>query len=143
MLSAAEKIMVLFAREVRVTARSKSRLLSFLTVPLAGGIVCGWMTRTTSLPPIYCLAVFIILAGALLSTGRTTAVPKALAGITGPRVYAASWALSTLVFLALQAAILTMCASLIGGFEVSAVVLTGVILVSLGVSAAAHRIVID
>lgn len=143
MLSAAEKIMVLFAREVRVTARSRSRLLSLLAVPVAGGIVCGWMTRTTSLPPVYCLAVFLVLAAALLSGGPATAVPRALAGIAGPRLYAASWALSTLVFLALQAAILTACASLIGGFDVSAGVLAGIVLVSLGVSAAVHRIVTD
>lgn len=143
MLSTAEKIVVLVVREIRLTARSRSRLLCLLAVPLAGGFVCGWMTRTTSLPPIYCLAVFLVLAAAVLSAGPATAVPKALASIAGPRVYAASWALSALVYLVIQALMLTACASLIGGFQVSTGVFAGIIVLSLGVSAAVRQVIFD
>lgn len=134
-----EKIWALMTREVRLLARNRMRLLSVLAVPIAGGIVCGWMTRTTSLPPVYCLIVFLTLGSVILAANQATRGSQALSTIAGRAVFDSAWVVAACLVLIAQAAVMTASAALIGGFRVSAGILGGVVVVSLAVSALIHR----
>lgn len=139
MPTAVEQVWALVIREIRILLRSRGRLVCALAVPLAGGVVCGWMTRTTSLPPIYCLVVFLMLCGIILATDRDTRASESVRAIAGAGAFTAAWSIAALITLIGQSALLTACASLIGGFEVSHAVLAWVIVLSLAVSVGLHR----
>ncbi|GEM_PF-5581228 len=140
MLSVVERVWALTVREVRLLGRNRPRLVSALAVPLAGGIVCGWMTRTTSLPPVYCLLVFLILGAVVLSADPRTKASRAISAVAGRGMFMAAWILTALLILILQAAVLTTCASTIGGFEVTTGVLAGGLAASLAVGAILRQI---
>ena len=134
-----EQTWVLATREMRLLARSRGRLLCALTIPLTGGLICGWMTRTTSLPPIYCLFLFVALGGIILAIDPNPRVSMALSAVAKPGIVTAGWMLGTAAIIIAQAALLTVCAALIGRFQVSTGVLAGAIGVSLALSILAHR----
>jgi hypothetical protein len=140
MLATVEQIWMLAAREIRLVARSRGRLLRTVTIPLTGGVICGWMTRTTSLPPIYCLALFMALGGLLMAVDPSTRVSRTLSAISGPNTFTAGWTLAVLTIIIAQTAVLTTSAALIGGFEVSADILAATVGVSLVLSVLARRI---
>lgn len=139
MISTADKVWALMIRDVRLLGRSRTRLACILAVPLAGGIVCGWMTHTTALPPVYCLAVFLALGSVILAADQATRGSHALSAIAGRTVFDSAWVVAACLVLIAQAAVLTASAALIGGFRVSAGILAGVVVVSLAVSALTHR----
>lgn len=139
MISTAEKVCALMIREVRLLGRNRTRLACILAVPLAGGIVCGWMTHTTALPPVYYLAVFLMLGALVLSLDHDTRASRAVRMISGRAVFDSAWVAAACLVLIAQAAILTASAALIGGFQASAGILAGVVVVSLAVSALIHR----
>lgn len=141
MLATAGKVWALMIREVRLLGRSRTRLACILAVPLAGGIVCGWMTRTTALPPVYCLVVFLTLASVILAANQATRGSRALSGIAGRAVFDSAWVLTACLVLIAQAAVLMASAVLIGGFRVSPGILAGVVVVSLVVAAVVRRMV--
>jgi len=140
MISTAEKVWALMIREVRLLGRSRTRLACILAVPLAGGIVCGWMTRTTALPPVYCLMIFLALGALVLSLDQGTRASHAVRMISGRTVFDSAWVAAACLVLIAQAAVLTASAALIGGFRVSAGILAGTIGVSLVVSTIARRL---
>ncbi len=139
MLSTAERVCALTTREVRLLARSRARLLRALAVPLAGGIVCGWITQRTALPPVYCLAAFLMLGSIVFAADHRTRASRALSAITGLAVFDSAWVAAACLVLIAQAAVLVTSASLIGGLEIPTGILAGVILISLAASALIHR----
>lgn len=138
---AIEQVWTLASRDMRLLTRSRRRLLCASAAALAGGIVCGWMTRTTSLPPVYCLITFLVLGGIALASERPDRASEAVRGIAGPAVSAAAWSIYALAVLIAEAAILTALASLIGGFDVPRSILAGSVLLSLTVSVGIHLLI--
>ncbi len=141
MLSAMEKVHALALREIRLLIRSRTVMTRALAVPIAGGVVCGWMTHAASPHPVYVMALFMVLSGIVLGAERgDSRVTQAIRAVAGGGTFVSAWVLSSTVVLLAQITVLTSIAAGIGGFHPSGATLTWAVLSGLAASLIARRL---
>ena len=141
MLSEMEKVHALALREIRLLIRSRTGMTRALAIPMAGGAVCGWMTRAPSPQLAYMMAAFMILSGIVLGAERgDIRVTQAIRAVSGEGAFLSARVLSSTVIVLAQITVLTSVAAAIGGFHPSRATIAWAVLSGLAASSIARRL---